>query len=270
MSDFSVLMPVYYKEDPIRFAAALASVFDNTIIPNETLLICDGPLTDKLEDILSMFKDYPGFRIVRLQENQGIVKALNCGLGEVKNNIVIRCDSDDVNHPNRFHRLLLKIDEGFNVVGSQVDEIDERGILIAKKRLPIDHAEIISYAKLRNPINHMSVAFLASDVLAVGGYPDVFLKEDYALWAKLIGAGRRIVNLDESLVTANSGINMYVRRGGMKAALSEFKLQKILVENHISNPVAAFLIGFARFLVLISPVSLRSFVYHNFLRRGNN
>ena len=33
----------------------------------------------------------------------------------------------------------------------------------------------------------MSVAFIKKDVLEVGGYPDLFLKEDYALWAKMIG-----------------------------------------------------------------------------------
>jgi glycosyltransferase involved in cell wall biosynthesis len=270
MSDFSVLIPVYWKEDPIRFSSALASVFANTKLPGETLLICDGPLTDELDAVIDFYKDRSDFRVVRFKKNQGIVKALNYGLKKVKFDVVVRCDSDDINHPNRFEKIVAKINEGFNVVGSQVLETDERGVAVVHKRLPTDHAQIVRFAKKRNPINHMSVCFLASDVLSVGGYPDVFLKEDYALWAMLMGAGRRFANLDESLVSANAGIAMYVRRGGLKAALSEFELQRILVKNGVSSPFGAFITGLARCLILCSPIKFRSFVYQNFLRNRKN
>jgi len=267
MSNFSVLMPVYWKEDPVRFSNALASVFHNTKLPCEVLLVCDGPLTHDLEKVIELYIERPEFRVVRLTENQGIVKALNFALKEVKNNIIIRCDSDDVNHPIRFEKLIEKIEDGFDVVGSQVEEIDNEGVVVAHKRLPTNHLEIVRYARKRNPLNHMSVAFKPADVLAVGGYPDVYLKEDYALWAKLMGAGLRFANLDESLVQANAGINLYARRGGVRAALSEFKLQRILVESGVSSTFDAILTGIIRFFILVLPVSFRSFVYRNFLRR---
>ena len=267
MSKFSVLMPVYWKEDSARFSAALASVFSNTRLPTETLVICDGPLTEALENVIVDYLMQPGFRVVRLEKNQGIVVALNRGLKEVLNDIVVRCDSDDINHPDRFEKLLCKLDEGFDVIGSQVEEIDAKGNVIARKTLPISHDDIVRYAKRRNPLNHMSVAFRASDVRAIGGYPDVYLKEDYALWCKLIGAGKRFVNLNEALVSANGGINLYGRRGGLKAALSEIQLQRILVCSGVTNSFESFMTGLVRFLLLLSPTSVRAFAYRNFLRR---
>lgn len=267
MSDFSVVMPVYWKEDSEKFSAALASVFSNSRLPSEMLVICDGPLTQALENVISDYAMKPGFRVVRLEKNQGIVTALNCGLAEVVNEIVVRCDSDDINHPKRFEKLICKIDEGYDVVGSQVEEVDAKGNIIARKTLPISHDDIVQYAKRRNPMNHMSVAFRASDVRAVGGYPDVYLKEDYALWGKLISAGKRFANLNEALVSANGGINLYARRGGLKAALSEIRLQHILVSSGVTNPFEAFVTGLVRFLLLLSPIVFRAFVYRNVLRR---
>ena len=96
-------------------------------------------------------------------------------------------NSDDVNDRDRFWKLVSKIDRGYSVVGSQVKEVDDSGTELKQKSLPIKHKDIVRYAKSRNPINHMSVAFIKKDVLEVGGYPDLFLKEDYALWAKMIG-----------------------------------------------------------------------------------
>ncbi len=266
ISKFSVLMPVYWKESPIRFANALASIYSNTIVPNETLLICDGPLTLELDDVINYYLSEKGFRVVRLKTNQGIVSALNTGLTLVRNEIVIRCDSDDINRYDRFEKLVSKINEGFDIVGSQVNEINSDGVVVARKRLPLFHSQIVQYAKKRNPINHMSVAFKASDIIKVGGYPNVYLKEDYALWAILMGSKKIFCNLDEPLVDANGGISMYARRGGIRSALSEIKLQKILVKARVSSLLTATMIGMLRVFILILPTYVRSIFYRFLLR----
>lgn len=268
MYEFSVLLPVYWKEDPARFSAALASIFNGTIAPTEVVLVCDGPLTQCLDRIIDSYSHYSNVKIIRLGENQGIVKALNSGLAEITTDIVIRCDSDDINHPERFQKLIAKIADGFDVVGSQTEEINDSGRKSVFKRLPTEHKAMVYYAKRRNPINHMTVAFRTACVRDLGGYPDVYLKEDYALWGKLIGAGRRLANLDETLVKASGGIEMYARRGGTKAALSELKLQRILVENKVSLPLEAIFLGAARLTLLLSPGFLRALIYRIFLRRS--
>jgi glycosyltransferase involved in cell wall biosynthesis len=267
MSKFSVLIPVYKKENPQKFSDALASIFENTLKPDDVLLVCDGPLTPELEKVIDSYLSHSNFRILRIKENKGIVNALNAGLGEVYHDIVVRCDSDDINHPERFSKLVNKMNEGYDVVGSQTNEIDSSGRIIAKKMLPQFHTEILRYARNRNPINHMTVAFRASHVFKVGGYPDIYLKEDYALWAKLINSGCRFFNLSDPLVFANAGIDMYARRGGVKAAVSELQLQSILVRCGISTLTHALIIGIARAIILLSPISFRASIYRNFLRK---
>jgi glycosyltransferase involved in cell wall biosynthesis len=40
---FSVLMPVYCKENPIFFKQALNSIMQQTLMPNEIVIVKDGP-----------------------------------------------------------------------------------------------------------------------------------------------------------------------------------------------------------------------------------
>ena len=52
---FSVLMAVYKKEQPLFFKEALRSVFEQSLIPNEVVLVKDGPLTEELEQVIADF-----------------------------------------------------------------------------------------------------------------------------------------------------------------------------------------------------------------------
>ena len=57
---FSVLMSVYYKEKPTCLDLALKSVFNQTIKPNEVVLVEDGKLTKELDTIISKYENnYP-------------------------------------------------------------------------------------------------------------------------------------------------------------------------------------------------------------------
>ncbi len=57
--------------------------------------------------------------------------------------------------------------------------------------------------------------------------PNVYLKEDYALWARMIQEGARCQNLPEVLVTAATGEDLYRRRGGGRYAAAEFNCRYI-------------------------------------------
>lgn len=43
--NYSVLMSVYYKENPIWLDESIKSMFEQTIKPDEFVLVEDGPLT---------------------------------------------------------------------------------------------------------------------------------------------------------------------------------------------------------------------------------
>ena len=102
-TDFSVLMSVYYKERPEQLRESLDSVFSQTLLPTEVVLVEDGPLTPGLYNEIERFKSAcPQLKVVRLHENGGLGKALNEGLKHCSYDLVARMDSDDICFPDRF------------------------------------------------------------------------------------------------------------------------------------------------------------------------
>ena len=53
---FSVLMSIYIHERPEYFHECMNSIFSQTLLPNEIVLVEDGPLTEELKEEINMFK----------------------------------------------------------------------------------------------------------------------------------------------------------------------------------------------------------------------
>jgi amylovoran biosynthesis glycosyltransferase AmsE len=190
---------------------------------------------------------------------------LNYGLKKINTPWVIRADGDDINHKDRF-KILSNYFEKYDLIGSYVDEVDENNKLQRIKKVPIIKKNILKYAKFRNPFNHMSVAFKSEIIKKVGCYPCIYLKEDYALWAKLIQSNVKMINLSRRLVKAYSGSEMIIRRSGYKILVSEIMLQKFLYDTKI-NSIFMSLVSFTvRFLFLLAPFQIKKILY-NIIRR---
>ena len=57
MMRFSVLMSIYYKEEPEYFDLCLKSILvEQTIVPNEIVLVKDGKLSSELENIIKKYQ----------------------------------------------------------------------------------------------------------------------------------------------------------------------------------------------------------------------
>ena len=52
---FSVLMSLYIKEKPEYLEECLKSILANTILPNEIVIVLDGPITDELRAVISFW-----------------------------------------------------------------------------------------------------------------------------------------------------------------------------------------------------------------------
>src|SRR5690606_13551936 len=104
------------------------------------ILVVDGPVSNEINNVISRYKKYYGFRPIFLTENVGLAKALNIGIRQTTCDLIARTDSDDFCEPDRFKSQLSLIDEGFDVVGGAIREIDRSGNHIAIRRTPTDHS----------------------------------------------------------------------------------------------------------------------------------
>lgn len=266
MKPFSVLISVYHRDDAALFEVALQSIFDNTLRPNEVLLIQDGAVTFELKCVIDYFEENYGLKTIALKKNQGLASALNFGLKHIENEFIFRADADDINDLHRFEKQLPLLVQGYDLVGSAVREIDGQGREIAVRRPPVSCAEIRSRCRYRSPFNHMTVCYRKSVVVACGGYPKIHLKEDYGLWAKVLAKQYNCINLEDALVKASAGHSMYKRRGGVAYVRSELQMQRLLVQCGLQGWVGGILVGLARSLVFSAPANVRGWFYQTFLR----
>lgn len=80
---YSVLMSLYKKENPEYLRIAIDSMLNQSVAPDEIIIVEDGPLTDELYNILN---EYPMLHRVKNEKNLGLGLALNVGLKECKMN----------------------------------------------------------------------------------------------------------------------------------------------------------------------------------------
>ncbi|MEG2337419.1 MAG: glycosyltransferase, partial [Bacteroidales bacterium] len=79
---FSVLIPVYFKDQAVHFAQALDSIAKQTLLPNEIVIVKDGPINAENEAVLTHFASIAPVPLIitALPTNQGISAALNQGI----------------------------------------------------------------------------------------------------------------------------------------------------------------------------------------------
>lgn len=265
-------MAVYRNDDIALFNQAVHSVFANTLLPNHCLIMVDGPVTKALDiAIVSLEKTYgSSIQFLRLANNLGLAQALNAGIEQIHTDWIVRADADDINLPNRFLELAMAIKDhpGLDLLGSHILEIDQEGKPLAIREVPILEAGIRQFAKTRNPFNHMTVAYRAEAVMECGGYPNVYLREDYALWCQFLSKQKKLLNIPQVLVHATAGKNLYARRGGWKYAKAEWEMQQLLVATGLKSAGRAFIDGLLRSAIFMLPSSIRGFVYQHFLRKA--
>lgn len=237
--DFSVLLPVYAGDDAELFRRALESVSSaQTRPPQEVVIVRDGPVSAAIESFLLECEQKPKslVRVVRLPQSVGLAGALDAGLLECHNDIVARMDADDISLPQRFERQVPYLEAGYDIVGSAIEEIgDDDSQPLAFRPVVTDQAALSANSGFRSPFHHPSVVYRKSAVLAVGGYGDMHLIEDFWLWMRLLHSGSKAVNLPEALVRYRVSAGAYQRRGGVKLLKAEFELQgRMICSGYIS------------------------------------
>lgn len=272
--EYSVLMSVYYKDNPEWLKKAIDSMLNQTKTTNDFVIIKDGELTEELNNtIVNYQKEYPHiFHVIELKKNMGLGEALRIGVENCKNEFIARIDADDYSVQNRCEKQLKRISENLKIdmIGSNhiefVDCIENKKSYLYKV-LPSSYEEIKKYAKRRNPFSHSAMMLRKSKIIEAGNYRNYYLVEDYDLWVRMIEKNAYCENINEFLSYVRVGKDLYKRRGGLKYLKSMLKFKRELYNRKFYSFKDYIISSGAHIVMCIIPYNLRNVLYKKLLRR---
>lgn len=266
MSDISVLMATHAGELATHLRESLESLATQTRLPDECVLVVNGPIDDGQEAVLRHFTENAPFplRIVRLPTNGGLAHALNAGLPYCRGRFIARMDSDDICLPQRLQIQAEAFDHDpqIDVLAAWSLEFDRtRDRVIAVKRTPANHAAIIRALRWRNVIVHPTLVVRAEWLRRVGGYSTAFpYLEDYDLFVRLAQAGAHFAAIQQPLLLFRTSVQQRHRRRAVpwrrEVAFRRACWNSGFVPLGVSAASAAIHIGFR-----LAPESIKKALY---------
>ena len=185
----------------VRFLRkAIESVFAQTY-PNIELIVFDNGSTDGSRAELEKLRAEREFTLV-LQDNVGLVRALNRGLGMCTGDYIACLSTDDIWLPEK---TAIQVDflgrnPDVHLVAGQIESIDADGKLSAVPT--VKRSGEPTFAELMTRGNYVpgpTTMCRVSTLKRLGGYDESIRIEDYSLVLKLTYLGMRVVVLPESL-----------------------------------------------------------------------
>lgn len=267
MEKYSVLMSLYKKEHPEYLRLALDSMLNQTVAPDEIVLVEDGPLTPELYAILD---EYPMLHRVKNEKNLGLGLALNEGLKVCRNELVARMDTDDISKPDRCEKQLRRFEEKpeLAIVGSHIDEfVGTPDNIISQRKVPLTSEAIYNFAKKRSAFNHPAVMYRKSAVMAEGGYSDLKRNQDVDLFGRMLFKGHKAENIDEALLWFRSSDELAARRKSWENTKSYIDTIKKFWKMGYSSFADYVKVAVAQTGMFILPASMQNWVYKKFLRK---
>ncbi len=267
--NFSVSMCVYGGDNPEHFKEALESVYNQTLMPDEVVLVVDGPVPEKTNRIIVDYEKKKCIKVIRLCENVGHGKARNIGLENCIYEYVAIVDADDINTPDRFEKEIecFMKDASLAIVGSGVKHfIGDINNVVFVENNPLEDEDIRVFLKKRCPFAQATVMFKREAVIAAGGYMDWYYAEDYYLWIRMYLNGATFRNISRALVYVRGSDEQNRRRGGWRYFCSLTRLFNFMLKNNIIG-IPLFLYNTSTRFVLqvLMPNKLRAIIRNKFI-----
>ena len=118
-------MSVYKNDNITDFVNAVMSIYNQSIRPNEIILVIDGPVSkDMYDTIRTLENNLSIMKVLPLEQNMGHAVARQTGLEAANNDLCAIMDADDLSVPDRFEKQLkvFKEHQEISVVGGLINE----------------------------------------------------------------------------------------------------------------------------------------------------
>lgn len=206
---FSIILVVSDLDSPSYLDECLLSLQNQTLLPDQFILVYNGKIKDLIKNILSKYNRVFQYETIYLDSLEYFSNALNHGIKILSNDLFIRVDPDDINHPERF---AIQVDfmhrnPDISFSSSYIEKFSSTNSSIKKViKLPCNHLDLLEFTKKgRCPLAHPAVIMRTQAVRNIGGYSNFHKCQDLALWSVAMLKGYKFANLDKVLVKMRVG-----------------------------------------------------------------
>lgn len=268
----SVLMSVYKSEKSSYLDRALKSIWDDqTLKPDEIILVEDGPLGEDLNEVVDRWKERLSDRLVLLynEVNLGLTKSLNKGIKYVRSEYIARMDSDDISDPLRFERQFNYLQEhpGIDVLGGALQEFNDENSNLNVRHYPLSPEQCREYIVKASPLAHPTV-MMRRRIFDEGiTYNEQYrTSQDIALWFELLSKGYSIANIPEVTILFRRDDAVFKRRNRSKA-INEFKIYMSGIKRLYGVYTFAYLYPMFRLVFRLLPTFVVKWIYGSSIRK---
>ena len=228
----SVIMCVYNGAKYLE--QAVNSILCQTYTKFEFIIVNDGSI-DETNGILNAYlKKDKRIVVIQNENNIGIARSLNVGIKRSKGKFIVRMDSDDIAHPERFWYQInaFKMNPTYDIIGTGIMKIYDNDYINTNDEKDDNHSLDTNIVPMKNrkiisnPTNHMLVNWSmfffcsiahptimlrrkvffddADEGILFKGYPEdstFSCIEDYACWfEKIENSNCKVMNLGHILL----------------------------------------------------------------------
>lgn len=233
----SVIMPAYNAAPFIE--EAIYSVIGQTVTDWELFVIDDGSSDESFQIAQKLASDDSRIHVLQNAENMGVAKTRNRGIELAKGEYIAFLDSDDIWHPEKIERQLIKMRaSGAGMSYCSYRIIGRSGDKVKADYLVPETAEFKDILK-ENYIQ-CSAMLIRQDLVKRFLFNTVFFHEDYILGLDILRTGETAVGCTETLLSWRylDGSRSFNKA---KAAVNRWKIYRNYLGLTLGKTLALFL-----------------------------
>ena len=196
----SVIIPVYNREK--RLLRALKSVYSQSLIPSEVIVVDDGSDLE-LAPVVKMH--FPQVSLIK-QTHAGVSRARNNGVERAKGDWVAFLDSDDEWLPNKLERQMRELNQCSELLCHTNEIWIRNGVRVNQHNKHQKYGgDIFQYCLSLCAVSPSSVVIQKHLFQRLGGFDETLPAcEDYDLWLR-VTARHKVSYINEPLITKYGG-----------------------------------------------------------------
>lgn len=257
-------MAVYSGDTSAQVKSALKSICKQTRVPDEFIVVVDGPVSKTIRGTLETFSFKNLIKIIWLKNNVGRGQARNVAIKASEGEIIGIMDADDISRPDRLKQQInFLLSRNIDMCGGFIEEFNQKpGDLRIYRKVPLENKKIHRQLRYRSAFNHVTLLFKRSLYDSVGGYQKLNYAEDWDFYLRCSAEKASFANMDITLVDVKKNI---IRRGGLINLKDEIKVLSGAYRRGQIHIINLSIQIFVRFIKAIIPIKIRNWI-HKFSR----